>query len=104
MAILDDVKTFLHLTGTQSDTVINAFITEVTTDFCNMRDWEKLKIAEVITLDDSDTYDLTAVLTATFLRELELIRPYSSTNTNTITKYIKYDYQNYERLSSKDYC
>lgn len=104
---VDDIQSYLHFEGTDAETQIKSFTNESIYDFMRLYDWEKLKVADDLTLDGSDEYTLDVTnLTSTFEREIQLIAPYNAsvTESSQRTQYGKYNYYDYLQLASKDYA
>jgi len=78
LELTNEVKSYLHVKGTEIEEMIKGFINESVLDFLRAGEWEKLKKNIELTLDDSNVYDLTDVLIITngqFFSEMYLIRP-----------------------------
>lgn len=71
--LIREVEKYVHIQGPANVDRIKGFINQCILEFARLDEWEKLKTAEVITLDGSDSYDLTAVLVDPFFSELALV-------------------------------
>lgn len=100
-----EIRNYVRVEGSHAEHLIKGFINESIREFIRLYNWEKLKVTDTITLDDSDSYILDATnLTYNFEREIALISPYDPTGSNEstqLTEYNKYNYQNYLQLSDK---
>lgn len=75
--LVKEVKLYTHFKGTEIEEIIKGFINESVLDFLRAGEWEKLNKNQVISMDGSDTYDLTDVAIITegqFFSEFYLIQ------------------------------
>jgi hypothetical protein len=91
--LIREVQKYLHIQGASSEDLIKGFINESILDFARLDEWEKMKKTEIISLDDSNSYDLNTVLTEPFHGELNLV-------TEAQDEYLKLAYNLY--LTAED--
>ena len=89
--LVDQVKVYTHYKGTEIEVLIKRFINESVLDFLRAGEWEKLNKNQIITMDDSNVYDLTDITIITagqFFSEFYLIQANGAERT-------KIDYRQY---------
>lgn len=92
--LVNEIRLYLSMQGTEMMHMIKSFLNESIIDFVRIYEWEKSKVAEIITLDGSGSYDLSAVLTNPFEGEIGLID-------SSGAEMQKFDYKMYATLDDK---
>ena len=86
--LIREIEIYLRIDNSETKNIIKTFINDSILDFVRLKTWEKLKVIEDITLDGSNSYDLSLILTNRFDGEIQLL------NENG-TEYQKYNYDTY---------
>ena len=74
--LVRQTELYLGMEGQEPAYMIKQFINESIIEFCNMHEWQKLKMSDVIILTNANSYDLSVLLTEKFIRELRVVTPY----------------------------
>jgi len=93
------VELYVHLEGTKQRKLIEDFINDSVLEFLRLDEWNKCIKTDVISLDDSNVYDLTDmqnILSNVFHAEVELVDENDQT-------YYKVDYKTYIKSADKRY-
>lgn len=93
--LIRSVERYVKMEGNKVHEMIKDFINDSVEEFVRLSEWEKVKVSAAITLDDSGSYDLSALLTNRFDGELALLD-------SDGVEFQKCDYKRYLQLSSKD--
>lgn len=94
-ALARDIELYLHIQGSKTRALIKSFINEAILDFLRTKEWRKAKAAYDLTLDGSNSYDL-STLVPDFEGEIMLLD-------SSGTEYQKNEYETYLQYTTKTY-
>jgi len=93
--LLKEVSNFIRVEGEDTDNLIKSFINDAIKEFVAEEEWARLKVFTTITLDGSETYALSSLITGTdpvFAKEHQLF-PEAGVN-----MYDKLTYEEYLKM------